>query len=587
MEMDKKEFLTDKVLWIYGIGRQQKDFEYVFDDVKIHGYLVSKSNDQYLNGKSVYSLIDFFKQDNAMDNGIIVCVSSREKEIVEKMFSEYGLCHRKDFFFAEELFTILDAFQERIAARPVVLWGTGRFAENFLENADAFYNVEFFIDNDIKKKNTIFNGCLVKHPSELSIDEWKNHYFIVGTSYYFSIRKQLESHGLRENDDFVDYSQAVPLSVLFKKTYMDNVYYELDCQSMLTHLDLSARGRVDTCCATFLNVSVGNLLVQDMNDIWKSRLHKILCVSILNRTYSFCKKNICPALLNKEKQEYDEKHFSYTYQKIAIHAPVANIAIDFSCNLYCETCRTHVQVASLEDQKELLFLADKVLEQVVPYTHFIMMAGNGEVFLSKAYEKIWSSYKSKKCEYFQVLSNGILFTKEKWNKLIKGRDSEILFCVSIDAATKQTYQKLRRGGEWDKLIDNMKFAAGLKKEGKIKYFRLNFVVQRENYKEIPEFIKLGISLGCDRILFTKLLNWGTYTEEEFEKRSMVDLDGKPRVELQKILNESICQDPIVDIGTLKGQHNYQEATTISNYYLWEIDNYSTLKLSDNILKQQV
>ena len=84
--------------------------------------------------------------------------------------------------------------------------------------------------------------------------------------------------------------------------------------------------------------------------------------------------------------------------------------------------------------------------------------------------------------------------------------------------------------------------------------------------------------AADRVLFTRILNWGTYTTEEFNSRSMVDQEGNPLPELAEILRQPICSDPIVDIGTFGGEHVYDDTRKIGNYYLWEIDNFSGLNL---------
>ena len=52
----------------------------------------------------------------------------------------------------------------------------------------------------------------------------------------------------------------------------------------------------------------------------------------------------------------------------------------------------------------------------------------------------------------------------------------------------------------------------------------------------------------DCVNLTHIRNWGTFTEEEFKKVSMFDGNGKMKPELAKVLEDPICQDPIVDMG---------------------------------------
>ena len=145
-----------------------------------------------------------------------------------------------------------------------------------------------------------------------------------------------------------------------------------------------------------------------------------------------------------------------------------------------------------------------------------------------------------------------------------------MLTVSIDAATRETYEKVRRGGNFDVLRKNMEFASKLRKDGNLSYFRINFVVQSENYKEMIDFVEGGVELGVDEVFFSKVLNWGTYTSEEFKEISMMEEDGNtPKKELQRILYDPRMKNPIVDLGTIQYSHemvNY----AVDNYYMWEL-----------------
>ena len=142
--------------------------------------------------------------------------------------------------------------------------------------------------------------------------------------------------------------------------------------------------------------------------------------------------------------------------------------------------------------------------------------------------------------------------------------------VSIDTATKNTYESIRRGGNFDVLRKNMEFASQLRKEGKIQYFRINFVVQKKNYLEMERFIEWGIQLGVDNVFFTKILNWGTYSKEEFADISMMESDSQhPKPEFKEILDKEIFRNPIVDLGTIQYERNRVLPDYVDNYYVWE------------------
>ena len=113
----------------------------------------------------------------------------------------------------------------------------------------------------------------------------------------------------------------------------------------------------------------------------------------------------------------------------------------------------------------------------------------------------------------------ILFNENNYNWL-KEKFSIIDVRISVDAATKETYTKLR-GGNFDTLMKNLEMIADLHRRGKVRELILNFVVQRDNFQEIPSFVNLGKSLGVDFVEFQHLCNFGNLTEEEFVNRSLI------------------------------------------------------------------
>ena len=74
------------------------------------------------------------------------------------------------------------------------------------------------------------------------------------------------------------------------------------------------------------------------------------------------------------------------------------------------------------------------------------------------------------------------------------------------------------------------------------------IVQRANYLEIPEFILWTKRMVFDEVNLSHIRNWGTYSTLEFENNiSMFDKNGKIKPELARVLENPICNDPIVNM----------------------------------------
>lgn len=212
----------------------------------------------------------------------------------------------------------------------------------------------------------------------------------------------------------------------------------------------------------------------------------------------------------------------------------ASVDIDSSCNLYCCSCRNKVIINRGTKQQKV---TDRVIEQLLPNIDILFLAGAGEVFLSPYYKQILYAKTFKHLKGIMVLSNANICDKEEWDHIISMVDGNVEVSFSIDAGTKKTYEKIRRGGNFDKVEEHIRYVCKLKKEKRIKRVILNFVIQRDNYNELELFVLWGKSLGVDYFNITFLDNWGTWSDEEFKKICMYEKEKEPLPELQTELNK--------------------------------------------------
>ena len=109
--------------------------------------------------------------------------------------------------------------------------------------------------------------------------------------------------------------------------------------------------------------------------------------------------------------------------------------------------------------------------------------------------------------HYSLLTNGFMF-KDFYPRVPHIIENLTRLGVSIDGATKETYEKLRLGGKWDSINRNLECIAELKEQHNFK-FELYMVVQKDNWQEIPAMIELGKRLGTDEICFNKIQDWNT------------------------------------------------------------------------------
>jgi sulfatase maturation enzyme AslB (radical SAM superfamily) len=69
----------------------------------------------------------------------------------------------------------------------------------------------------------------------------------------------------------------------------------------------------------------------------------------------------------------------------------------------------------------------------------------------------------------------------------------------------ETYVIVRGGGHFARLRRNLEFLSEQRAKVEITDFTLSFVVQTANFRETPDFVRLGKELGVDRVSFSEIL----------------------------------------------------------------------------------
>lgn len=550
---------------IYGLNRVTKDFLYIFagrfevtviidDEKKVEEWCeIPISDSGYLDRISP-------------DEKIIVC--GFDKRHAVETLETRGFRKDEDYFFEEEFFKDVDYY--KVPDKPVVVWGTGINAKKLL-TASPEFKISFFID--AKKAIKEFCGYEVKRPEE--IDNWSDYFVIISFARDAEAIDYLEERGFVYPRDYINARVVYDSpSRLLKETIFDQKSYSFVCNSVLNHLEIVTDGNTAVCCTTFMEKGLDRLKNVSADRMWNSTMHKVLTLSTENRTYTFCIKDMCPFFIGRKNAVIDDSYIpsEKPYRQYEERPKVVALGYDSTCNLACETCRCEVHIAKGREKREAEELSDLIVSDgFLKDTEFLIAAGDGEVFLSHAYKRVYMNPVCNDIAYIRFLSNGTLFTPDRWNEFRKGKNGKVMLTVSVDAATKNTYEKIRRNGKFEELKKNMEFAAALKRSKDLSYFRMNFVVQQKNYLEMPAFVEWAKQLNCDEAFFTKILNWGTYSNEEFKKISMMEEDGKtPKPELKEILELPIMKDPIVDLGTIQYSHPGVQEKNIENYYMWEM-----------------
>jgi len=203
--------------------------------------------------------------------------------------------------------------------------------------------------------------------------------------------------------------------------------------------------------------------------------------------------------INKYKRVgFNPKYWFYrlkwnTVHKIhrVTHFPI-HIDLETSnyCNLRCVMCPHSMPDEGFDKGMMSFDLAKKIIDEGSKEgLYSLKLNMRGEPLLNKHLIDM-VSYAKEKC-VLEVMfnTNGLLLTEEKIRDLINaGID---LIIISIDGATKETYESIRVGGNYDLLEHNIRFLSDYRKKKRLRkpIIRLQFVKMKENIHELNMYIE--------------------------------------------------------------------------------------------------
>lgn len=180
-----------------------------------------------------------------------------------------------------------------------------------------------------------------------------------------------------------------------------------------------------------------------------------------------------------------------------------NIAITDMCNLGCLHCpRTYDDSIDLGEMKTDQVL--DIIDEVTPYTERLQVSGGlGEPLLYDGIYEIIEYAKSKDMKVMMI-SNGTLLDEESANRLLDlGLDK---LTISLDGATKESYEDLRIGADFDEVVSNVSRFCDLREQRNmdIEVQLVPVLFYERNLEELEVFMEVAHDIGVDGVRFNEL-----------------------------------------------------------------------------------
>jgi MoaA/NifB/PqqE/SkfB family radical SAM enzyme len=174
------------------------------------------------------------------------------------------------------------------------------------------------------------------------------------------------------------------------------------------------------------------------------------------------------------------------------------------CNLRCRMCYYSVEQKRKPQQMDMA-LFDKIANEVFPQTRFLYLSCATEPLMNRNFADFLDSVGRHHVPFTSFCTNGMLLSERVVESAIRANLSEIIF--SVDGATPETYEYIRRGARWQTLVEKLDLFRALKEKAGAErpVGRINFTCMNRNIRELPALVRFTAAHGIRNIHVRHLL----------------------------------------------------------------------------------
>ena len=294
-------------------------------------------------------------------------------------------------------------------------------------------------------------------------------------------------------------------------------------------------------CSWMDDQYVGNLLDNTIEEVYCGERAKRVKERHASGDYSLCNKDQCPyvacgtqdsVLVPYERERTLPKQLCIGFERV--------------CNYACPSCLVHQNMidnakCDLEHNYEII---EKRVRDVMNFIPEISANGCGELFVSKRTLGIladWRPYEqSDKCKVI-LETNGSLFDKSHWEQIENLGQYYLDVCVTVMSFNEQVYQYLSGCNlPIEQITDNLRFVSELRRKNVINNFQIGTVVQEQNFREMPLFVKRCIEeFEADDVRLRPYEPWGAESRDVAWFKDVRVSDHPLHLEYRRIMEDPI------------------------------------------------
>lgn len=213
--------------------------------------------------------------------------------------------------------------------------------------------------------------------------------------------------------------------------------------------------------------------------------------------------------------------------KVSEFPQIIQLETVYACNAKCVMCPLSVEEFEGSQADRMMrarlmsdSLFDKICEEITPHADKLQRVTIqllGEPLIDKKLETRISRLKDIGIKEVFFSSNGSLFDEERCKSILKSGVDDVDF--SVDGATKETFESIRVGLDFDEVVNNIKRFVRIRNEMKSKVrVRIRFTLQKQNMPELDQYYEFWKNILSDTdIIYSKHMHSFAGEDEIKEK----------------------------------------------------------------------
>ncbi|RJP58347.1 MAG: tetratricopeptide repeat protein [Deltaproteobacteria bacterium] len=274
--------------------------------------------------------------------------------------------------------------------------------------------------------------------------------------------------------------------------------------------DITYTGDIQPCC---IMGPIGNIHEEDIFSIWNGKRYQCLRSKLASGDLKGMRCEFCIHRLHGNWKAYPEFNFTDAERKgnyrdayghyvkgdtLLTSKPVSyRMDVTNECNIRCKMCYQNHDPRTYFTRFPRFFIDDFFDKGYYEHAGEIVLVGGEPLFVPESLEiiKRFSKIGPGECQ-LNLQTNALLFEKY-WDEIKTFKNA--YFAISMDGCNSATYENIRSGGRWTKLLSILETIQRIIAADKWRRWKTYHahIVMKSNILELPQMLRFAVDHNAD------------------------------------------------------------------------------------------